>query len=46
MNQYGLLDLIEDCFDTFHTEGDNAVFYDLEMVLKNKGVDIVAALGA
>lgn len=45
MNQYGLLDLIEDCFDTFHTEGDNAVFYDLEMILKNKGVDIVAALG-
>lgn len=45
MYQYGLLDMIRDCFDTFHMEGDQAVLYELEMVLKSKGVDIVAALG-
>lgn len=45
LNQYGLLDLIEACFETFHTEGDQAVFSDLETILKSKGVDIVAALG-
>ena len=45
LSQYGLLKLIEDCVETFHTEGDQAVFYDLETILKSKGVDIVAALG-
>lgn len=46
MNQYGLLELIVSCFDTFHMEGDNAIFYELEQILKSKGVDVVAELGA
>ena len=45
LSQYGLLKLIEDGFETFHTDGDHAVFYDLETILESKGVDIVAALG-
>ena len=45
LNKYGLLELIEACFETFHTESDQAVFCDLEEILKSKGADIVAALG-
>jgi hypothetical protein len=28
---------IEDCYDIFHTEGDETVFDEIGVVLKNKG---------
>ena len=29
---------ISDCYEIFHTEGDPAIFEDVELFLKNKGV--------
>ena len=39
----GVLEYIEDCFDYFHLEGDEAVFADVEAYLRNRGVSIDAA---
>jgi len=36
--QYGLAEMIEECFDIFHTEGDEAVYADIMTLLANKGV--------
>ena len=41
-HNFKILDMIENCFDLFHSEGDEAIFYDIEQTLKNKG----AKLGA
>jgi hypothetical protein len=40
--KYGILKFIEDCYDVFHTEGDEAVFDEISVVLNRKGVDINA----
>lgn len=40
--KYGILKFIEDCYGIFHTEGDEAVFDEICVVLKRKGVDINA----
>lgn len=42
--KYNLLRFIEECFDVFHMEGDRAVFYEIQTLLKNKGVDIYAEI--
>ena len=41
-DQYSILELIEDCYDVFHMEGDAAIFEEIKTVLKNKGVDVYA----
>lgn len=43
-DKYGLLKLIEECFDVFHMEGDPAVFDEIQTVLRCKGVDVHAEL--
>lgn len=40
--KYGILKFIEDCYGVFHTEGDEAVFEEINVVLEHKGVDINA----
>ena len=40
--KYGILKFIEDCYGVFHTEGDEAVFDEINVVLDHKGVDIHA----
>lgn len=40
--EHGVLNYIEDCFDYFHLEGDEAVLDDVEQYLKNRGVSIDA----
>lgn len=42
--KYNICQFIEDCFGEFHTEGDEAVFDDINFLLRNKGVDINAEL--
>ena len=42
--KYGLLALIRDCYDMFHTEGDEAVLEEMEKILKHKGVDVHAEI--
>ena len=37
-----VLKFIEDCYGVFHTEGDEAVFDEINVVLDHKGVDIHA----
>lgn len=39
-DQYGILKFIEDCYDVFHMEGDDAVFNEIKTVLKNRGIDV------
>ena len=39
-DQYGILKFIEDCYDVFHMEGDDAVFNEIKAVLKNRGIDV------
>lgn len=34
--EYHILEFIEDCFDEFHMEGDDAVLYEIETLLKEK----------
>lgn len=41
-DKYGILELIRDCYGLFHTEGDEAVFEEIEQVLKHNGVDVHA----
>ncbi len=43
-NKYNLLRFIEECFDVFRMEGDRAVFYEIQTLLKSKGVDIYAEI--
>jgi hypothetical protein len=43
--KYEILKFIEDCYDIFHTEGDEIVFDEISLVLKHKGVDINAEIG-
>ena len=40
---YGVLEYIEDCFDYFHLEGDDAVFDDVVRYLERREVDVDAA---
>lgn len=35
--RYGLAEFIEENFDLYHTEGDEAVYADLMTILKKKG---------
>lgn len=39
-DKYNLLSFIEECFDVFHMEGDQAVFEEIRTVLECKGVDV------
>lgn len=43
--KYDIFKFIEECFDEFHTEGDEAVFNDIETLLNSKEVDINAEIG-
>ncbi|MDY6317811.1 MAG: DUF3791 domain-containing protein [Oribacterium sp.] len=43
-SKYDILPLIRDCYYMFHTEGDEAVFEEIEKVLKHKGVDVHAEI--
>ncbi len=43
--KYKIFKFIEECFDVFHMEGDEAVFEDIVLLLHNKEVDIDAELG-
>lgn len=42
--KYGVFKFIEDCYGIFHTEGDYAVFNEIETLLKNKGEDVNARI--
>ena len=37
-DQNGVFKFIRDCFGIFHTEGDEAVYNEVIMLLKNRGV--------
>lgn len=41
-DKYSILKFIEDCYDVFHMEGDDAVFDEIKTLLKNKGVNVDA----
>lgn len=43
-DQYGILKFIEDCYDVFHMEGDDAVFNEIKTVLRNRGLDVNAGI--
>lgn len=43
-DKYSILKFIEDCYDVFHMEGDNAVFDEIKTLLRNKGVDVDAGI--
>ncbi len=43
-DQYGILKFIEDCYDVFHMEGDDAVFNEIKSVLRNRGIDVNAGI--
>lgn len=36
-SKFDVLRYIEDCFGIFHVEGDDAIFEDVTVYLKNKG---------
>lgn len=36
--EYKALQYIEECFDMFHVEGDEAILEDVEIYLKNRGM--------
>lgn len=36
-SKFDVLRYIENCFGIFHVEGDDAIFEDVKMYLKNKG---------
>lgn len=42
--RHNVLQYIEDCFGIFHVEGDEAVLEDIVIYLKNRGVDLGAAI--
>ena len=39
-DRYGIANMIEEDFDLYHTEGDEALYADIVTLLKNQGVDI------
>lgn len=41
--EHGVLEYIEDCFDYFHMEGDEAVLSDVADYLRKRGADPDAA---
>ena len=41
--EHGVLEYMEDCFDYFHLEGDEAVYDDIASYLKQRGVNVDAA---
>lgn len=41
---YGIFELIRDCYDLFDTEGDETVLGEIEKILKHKGADVHAEL--
>ena len=43
-DRYNIFKFIEDCYGVFHMEGDNAVFDEIKTLLRNKGVDVNAAV--
>lgn len=43
-DKYDIFKFIEDCYGVFHMEGDEAVFDEIRILLKNKGVDVNAAV--
>lgn len=43
-DRYNIFKFIEDCYGVFHMEGDPAVFEEIKVLLKNKGVDVNAAV--
>ncbi len=43
-DQYGILKFIEDCYDVFPMEGDDAVFNEIKTVLRNRGIDVNAGI--
>jgi hypothetical protein len=43
-DKYNIFKFIEECYDVFHMEGDDAVFDEIKMVLKGKGVDVNAGI--
>lgn len=38
--RYGVLEYIENCYEIFHVEGDEAIFEDIEHYLSAKGATI------
>ena len=38
--EFNIFKYIEDCFEIFHTEGDEAIFEDIQQYLANKGAVI------
>ena len=43
-DRYSIFKFIEDCYGVFHMEGDNAVFDEIKILLRNKGVEVNAAV--
>lgn len=43
-DQYSILKFIEDCYGVFHMEGDYAVLDEIKTLMRNKGVDVNAAI--
>lgn len=43
-DKYDIFKFIEDCYGVFRMEGDEAVFDEIRILLKNKGVDVNAAV--
>lgn len=39
-DQNDILQFISDCYDIFHTEGDEVIFQEIKKVLLNRGIDI------
>ena len=42
--KYSIFKFIEDCYDVFHMEGDDAVFDEIQTLLKNKEGNVNAAV--
>ena len=38
--KYGIWELMRDCYDTFHIEGDEAIYCELMRILRCDGVDL------
>lgn len=39
-NKYKIYDYIETCYEFFHVQGDDANLSDIEIYLKNNGIEI------
>lgn len=42
-DEFDVFQFIDDCYGLFHTEGDRAVLNEIEVLIKNRGVDANAA---